>query len=506
MKSIVVLSAALFLSWRTEALTCRSLLKGVVNGSTWNFDNELRCPENTKWCVTVYGKFYSNEFVIDGVFGNCEGSGLLGPLITPLPDNLKCQETGCTYVEVLNATRCCCDSELCNAPPPGYPSAVRASPQAIHLSFLFFFLFLCQCERMPDDIPKIPRHRGKKNRPKDSAWRQQTLPSVRAHVDVVSAIPCLLVGGVALLAVGIALYFGHNSSFEEEITYTNCALENGTSAHDVIKTDLPDGTFQCSYTIQLDKDYEGDVKFYYGLTNYYQNNRLYFTSRNDIQLTGKLTTVDDCDPLAYEFRNGSKIPIAPCGFIANSMFNDTFQLIYITDAKTNAGVRVPWTARNVLSNTEIKRKFRNPKRVNNQSLCDAFKNTAKPPSWQHPICELGTRDPTEAGLGFENIDFMVWMKPAALPKFRKLYRILERQGDQFKDGLPAGNYTLVINYNYPVDSFGGEKMFVIARESWVGPRNMFLPIIYLVVGTAMLLLTALFILIYLKQRFSRVHP
>ena len=31
------------------------------------------------------------------------------------------------------------------------------------------------------------------------------------------------------------------------------------------------------------------------------------------------------------------------------------------------------------------------------------------------------------GLGLENLDFMVWMKPAALPKFRKLYRILDTQ-------------------------------------------------------------------------------
>lgn len=71
-----------------------------------------------------------------------------------------------------------------------------------------------------------------------------------------------------------------------------------------------------------------------------------------------------------------------------------------------------------------------------------------PPSWRYPICQLGLNsiDP-DVGIGFENIDFMVWMKVAALPKFRKLYRILNRQVDMFSNGLPKGQYQLTINYS-----------------------------------------------------------
>lgn len=207
---------------------------------------------------------------------------------------------------------------------------------------------------------------------------------------------------------------------------------------------------------------QGDVKFYYGLSKYYQNNRLYFNSRNDQQLRGKVDEVDGCEPLKFVLVNGTKVPIVPCGVVANSMFNDVFELFYIVDSSTNGTTRVPWTTRGVLGATEMKRKFANPVRAANQTLCDVFEvgsdsgvfwidhiqGTIKPPAWRVPICKLGVNstDP-DVGIGFENIDFMVWMKVAALPKFRKLYRILNRQVDMFSNGLPKGQYQLRITYS-----------------------------------------------------------
>lgn len=61
------------------------------------------------------------------------------------------------------------------------------------------------------------------------------------------------------------------------------------------------------------------VYLYYGLDNFYQNHRRYVKSRDDNQLLGKeVTSVsNDCNP--YGSFEG-KI-YAPCGAIANSMFN-----------------------------------------------------------------------------------------------------------------------------------------------------------------------------------------
>ena len=50
--------------------------------------------------------------------------------------------------------------------------------------------------------------------------------------------------------------------------------------------------------------------------------------------------------------------------------------------------------------------------------------------------------------GFQNEDLMVWMRTAALPTFRKLYRRIDHSDDSlFKNGLIRGNYSLIVNYS-----------------------------------------------------------
>lgn len=70
---------------------------------------------------------------------------------------------------------------------------------------------------------------------------------------------------------------------------------------------------------------------YYGLSNYYQNHRRYVKSRDDDQLLGRLspTPSTDCVPFAYaDDENGVQKPIAPCGAIANSLFNGNTNFIF----------------------------------------------------------------------------------------------------------------------------------------------------------------------------------
>lgn len=76
-------------------------------------------------------------------------------------------------------------------------------------------------------------------------------------------------------------------------------------------------------------------------------------------------------------------------------------------------------------------------------LIVAILDTRPPLNWQKSVWNLDSSNPNNNG--YKNEDLMVWMRTAALPTFRKLYRRVDHVG-VFENGLPAGNYTLRIEY------------------------------------------------------------
>ena len=69
---------------------------------------------------------------------------------------------------------------------------------------------------------------------------------------------------------------------------------------------------------------------YYSLTSYYQNHRRYVKSRDDQQLRGEQVSYwslssGDCAPIVGNSTSG--LQYAPCGAIANSMFNGDYLLL-----------------------------------------------------------------------------------------------------------------------------------------------------------------------------------
>ncbi|XP_055913499.1 cell cycle control protein 50A [Eupeodes corollae] len=321
-------------------------------------------------------------------------------------------------------------------------------------------------------------------RPSDSAFKQQRLPAWQPVLTAGTVLPTFFIIGIAFIPIGIALTYFSDKVCEQIIDYTYCVKngETNLTCADYL-TSNPSGSCECSIDFTLDKDFQGNVYMYYGLTNYYQNHRRYVKSRDDDQLLGRLSQKPstDCAPFDYNLSR----PIAPCGAIANSLFNDTLELKFGTDQVTLLNTGIAWP-----SDKQIK--FRNPE----GNLKDALEGFSKPLAWQKELWQL---DPNNAdNNGFQNEDFIVWMRTAALPSFRKLYRRVDHTKPYFMNGLKRGNYTLKVTYQYPVTAFSGTKKMILSTTSLMGGKNPFLGVTYIVVGSICLIAGVILLFVHIK--------
>ncbi|ESO03957.1 hypothetical protein HELRODRAFT_79446, partial [Helobdella robusta] len=238
----------------------------------------------------------------------------------------------------------------------------------------------------------------------------------------------------------------------------------------------------------------GPVYTYYGLTNFFQNHRMYIRSYDPMQLVGNtrknFTVVKEGKCRPYMTIN-NKI-IAPCGTIANSLFNDSFHLFYLKESSRkkvellNYGLAWP---------TDKLLKYSNPSRFPHDPA-QAFSETIPPPHWKRPVYHLDQFNASNNGYVNENL--IVWMRNSFLPDFIKTHGVLKPDGI-FNDGLPAGNYSLLINYAYPVFRFNGTKRFIITNTFSLGASNYFILFFFCFVSILCFIIS--FALLYLRNKF-----
>jgi len=281
-------------------------------------------------------------------------------------------------------------------------------------------------------------------KPANTAFKQQRLEAWQPILTPKPVILSFLIIGIVFIPIGIGIVISSNEVVEVDVQYDN----------------ICDVGQVCNITLNVPQDMKAPVYFYYRLDNYYQNHRRYVKSRNDNQLrltaSMKVPVYDDltdCDPYIAINDNTDDLNnlYFPCGLIAKSVFNDTFSL-------WNGGTPILLRKSGIAWESDREKKFKNP-----------------------PPGTPGYRTIPD----LEDEDFIVWMRTAGLPDFKKLYRIIDTD-------VPKGTYTVRVTSYYPVSSFGGKKHVVLSTTTWIGGKNPFLGYAYIVVGAICFVLGIVF--------------
>ena len=367
----------------------------------------------------------------------------------------------------------------------------------------------------------------KKNRPDNSQFRQQRLPAWQPVMSPPHVSACLTFLAVVFIPIGIAIIIANNSIFEYEVRYDDVRRCTPNNNDGLMTVNLAGRSYSqgcrtiVNFTVAA--DVPGPVYMYYKLTNFYQNHRRYAKSRDTQQIAGKDvgTPSSDCEPLLTpgDYWGNTSAPLtvdgtamtyaglkyAPCGLVAWSMFNDTFKLYSTTGGgtptllcdtsafskETNQPTRVNMTCtkRGVTWESDYQ-KFAKPFLAPNvwtgNRSAYGSSITTNDPFLQNGYYafEAGHVVPTTT-----DEDFMVWMRTASLPTFRKLFRIFSR-------GIRAGSYSMEINEFFDSQQYDGTKSFVLSTVSWVGAKNNFLGLAYIIVGSVCMLCAIIFFIVH----------
>jgi len=332
-------------------------------------------------------------------------------------------------------------------------------------------------------------------RPPDTALRQQRMKGWKPVLNPVWVIGALYILGVLFLPTGFYLQQKSDKIVELSLEY---------DSHD--KESLPCGIERrannnktCILSFTANQDMEPPILVYYQLTNFYQNHRKYVESRDELQLQGQLVSKQTavarrlCEPMVKL----GNISLHPCGLFANTFFNDIIQLVNSTDLKSNK--LLDMVEKGIIWQSELDYRYKQPDGFDSEQCVSCEDCSCEGERWS---CDIPWTDPKDGKCyryfypdddttqylyetypmvinpieGVENEHFIVWMKTATLPKFRKLYGFI-------KEPISKGtNLTFQVTANFEVQSFKGTKTLIVTTTNAFGGKNDYFGLSFLVVG------------------------
>jgi hypothetical protein len=327
-------------------------------------------------------------------------------------------------------------------------------------------------------------------RPKETPFNQQTLVSWAPLITLNMVITLFWIIGFIFLPVGIVLYKDNQNIHEYKQVYdsydpsamnVNCSISKSNAGE------------ICNINYLFDKDVKGPFYVFYELSNFYQNHRRYVKSRSSNQLLGANLAYEDleldCFPL---IQNGSLL-LNPCGLIANSLFNDVIEL-------TSGPPGIVMDTEGIAWESDLDVKFQQVDGFTYSQVNDLSQNCTQVLGSGYDDCKVYTDNtnvtyyywyPDDNNVqylyesfpsiinpieGVKNEHFVVWMRTAGLPYFRKTYGKIDTD-------ISAGQtLSFQINTNFEVASFSGSKALVVTTLESYGATNDALGIAFITIG------------------------
>ena len=280
--------------------------------------------------------------------------------------------------------------------------------------------------------------------------------------------------------------------------------------HECAIGDKFNANHNCRIEFEVPEDMSPPILVHYELTNFHQNHRSYYQSRDDYQLLGHVGEQDPvskqrCKPL----NQLGNMTLNPCGVTANTFFNDIFKLIGGKDVLGNDLVMME---DGIAWQSDLEYAFAQPEGFraalcpNNGTLCDETCCTGVDDEGELAGLEWSCKKPhfeenegvcyryyypedektqylheTYSNIispleGVTNEHFVVWMRIATNPDFRKLYGWINQP-------IPKGQ-RLVFNVtaNYVVSRFRGSKSLIISTNNIFGGKNPYIGTAFYGVG------------------------